>query len=222
MKPKVDNAVQETERGILHLIDPGRPRYTKKLINKALREWNKLERPPGTRHDTCKRRAPESNKIPNAKHACIVEAHESARQRLESSRPKDSWRPDLWLYSGFSFDDPSTIWRTRLVLCTKRYKIQMQKQQWMKKGKSSRRSQYGNWRRSRVREEVILEAQRDKPHWWTYVISRVQSWNQNCKKYKGRVVLRGDICKWRLWSLRSFHWATLVCVPNDCGKSNGC
>ena len=31
----------------------------------------------------------ESNMIPKTKHACIVEAHESTRQRLESSPPKD-------------------------------------------------------------------------------------------------------------------------------------
>ena len=30
----------------------------------------------------------EPNKIPKTKHACIVEAHESTRQRLESSPPK--------------------------------------------------------------------------------------------------------------------------------------
>ena len=32
----------------------------------------------------------ESNKIPKTKHASIVEAHESTRQRLESSLPKDN------------------------------------------------------------------------------------------------------------------------------------
>ena len=31
----------------------------------------------------------ESNKIPKTKHACIVEVHETKRQRLESSLPKD-------------------------------------------------------------------------------------------------------------------------------------
>ena len=31
----------------------------------------------------------ESNKIPETKHACIVEAHESTRLRVESSLPKD-------------------------------------------------------------------------------------------------------------------------------------
>ena len=31
----------------------------------------------------------QSNKIPKAKHACIVEAHESTRQHLEPTLPKD-------------------------------------------------------------------------------------------------------------------------------------
>ena len=34
-------------------------------------------------------RSRESNKIPKTKQACIVEAHDSTRQRLESSLPKD-------------------------------------------------------------------------------------------------------------------------------------
>ena len=29
-------------------------------------------------------------------------------------------------------------------------------------------------------------------------------------------------CERRLWSLRSFYWTGLVCVSNDCRKSNGC
>ena len=32
-------------------------------------------------------------------------------------------------------------------------------------------------------------------HQWTSVISRIRSWDPNFKKYKGRVVLRGDIVK---------------------------
>ena len=34
-----------------------------------------------------------SSKIQNTKHACIVEAHESARKRLESTVPKDREDP---------------------------------------------------------------------------------------------------------------------------------
>ena len=40
--------------------------------------------PQETEAESC-----ESNKIPKAKHACIAESHESKRQRLESSQPKD-------------------------------------------------------------------------------------------------------------------------------------
>ena len=29
-------------------------------------------------------------------------------------------------------------------------------------------------------------------------------------------------CERRPWSLRSFYWTGLVCVPNDCRKSHGC
>ena len=41
------------------------------------------------------------------------------------------------------------------------------------------------------------------------------------QKYKGRVVLRGHIVNKSLWSLRSFYWTGLVCVPNDRRKSKG-
>ena len=29
-------------------------------------------------------------------------------------------------------------------------------------------------------------------------------------------------CERGVWSLRSFHWTGLVCIPDDCRKSNGC
>ena len=41
------------------------------------------------------------------------------------------------------------------------------------------------------------------------------------QKNKGRVVLWEDIVKRRLWSPCSFYLAGLVCVPDDCRKSNG-
>ena len=34
-------------------------------------------------------RSGELNKIPKTEHACVVDAHESTRKRLESSLPKD-------------------------------------------------------------------------------------------------------------------------------------
>ena len=41
------------------------------------------------------------------------------------------------------------------------------------------------------------------------------------QKNKGRFVLRGDNVK-TFWSLCSFYWNGLVCVPDDCCKNNGC
>ena len=40
-------------------------------------------------HQETEAKSDESNKIPVTKHPCIVQAHESARQRLESSLPED-------------------------------------------------------------------------------------------------------------------------------------
>ena len=40
-------------------------------------------------HDTEAKSCESNKKIPKTKHACIVEAHESGRQRLESSPPND-------------------------------------------------------------------------------------------------------------------------------------
>ena len=51
---------------------------------------------------------------------------------------------------------------------------------------------------------------------------KTRSWNLNYKKYKGRVVLLGDIVKDNsVWSLHSFYCTGLVSVPNDCRKSDG-
>ena len=53
---------------------------------------------------------------------------------------------------------------------------------------------------SSVKKEVILQAQRDKirVHFaslWTYATSTSAELEQKLQKYKGRVVLRGDIVK---------------------------
>ena len=42
------------------------------------------------------------------------------------------------------------------------------------------------------------------------------------QKYKGRVVIRGDIVKRLCGLLRSMHRARFVCFTNDGCKSNGC
>ena len=92
--PKLDNA--RRLRGI-YFIDPEDGEY-KETIKDARR---KLEVPmvaampckKGTKKHSglqeTDAKSDESNEIPKTKHACIVEVHESKRQRLESSLPKD-------------------------------------------------------------------------------------------------------------------------------------
>ena len=93
-KPKLDNA--RRLRGI-YLIPPEDGEY-RETINNAKR---KLEVPveaamlckKGTKKRSgfqeTEAKSSESNKIQKTKYACVVEAHESTRQRLESSLPKD-------------------------------------------------------------------------------------------------------------------------------------
>ena len=79
----------------------------------------------------------------------------------------------LWLYSGISWIHkatsgifsthkialqakvlcrwPITIWFTNLFPCFKQWRFRMQKLQWTRNGRSSKRLQHGNWRKSRVK-----------------------------------------------------------------------
>ena len=84
-------------------------------------------------------------------HACIVEAHEPTRQRLESSLPKG--HEDHIAGRG---DTPIllTIWLTSLFLCLKRWKFRMRKQQWTRNWRSLRRPP-GSWRKSKARRRLF-------------------------------------------------------------------
>ena len=92
-KPKLDNA--RKLRGIYFIPEDGEYKETIKNARRKLgnpmdaamicKRWTKkLSSFQETEAKSC-----ESIKIPKTKHACIVEAHESTRQRLESSLPKD-------------------------------------------------------------------------------------------------------------------------------------
>ena len=77
-------------------------------------------------------------------------------------------------------------------------------------GKSSRLSQAWNSDTVKSTKEVILEAQREKKnvHFATLMgIRHIKhaELEPTLQKYKGRVVLRGDIVKIRLWRLCSFY-----------------
>ena len=96
--------------------------------------------------------------------------------------------------------------------------------------KSSWRSQHGNLENSpRAKRRSFSDARRDKNnvHFATLMDMSSTSnkrWvrTQNYKKYKGSVELRGDTVKDDSGAYAVFCWTGLVCVPNDCRKSNGC
>ena len=57
-------------------------------------------------------------------------------------------------------------------------------------------------------------------HWWIFVISRIRSWRSNFN-YKGRAVLRGDICERWFSIIHGIYWTRIIRFTNDGGKSNG-
>ena len=93
-----------------------------------------------------------------------------------------------------------TIWFTNLFLCLKPWRFLQQRQRWTRNGKNWRKFRRGTWPKSKVRKrwsmkQGCLALQFISPHWWTYVIWKMRIWRQKHQKYKGRVVLRGDIVK---------------------------
>ena len=93
-----------------------------------------------------------------------------------------------------------TIWYANLFLCLKQWRYQQQKQQWIKNGRNLKRFWRGTWRKVRSKSEVIDEARTKgaKVHFASLMdichLRNAELETKN-KKYKGRVVLRGDIVK---------------------------
>ena len=143
---------------------------------------------------TTKLKVPSKSKT---KHACIVEAHESTRKRLESSPPKD--HEDHVAERGFDSMSHKNLVH-EFVFVAQAKKIPDAKtavdQEWEEFEKLPA------WRLSKIKSirEVILEAQSEKKkvHFAILMdICHVKNAELELKhqKYFGRVVLRGDIVK---------------------------
>ena len=78
----------------------------------------------------------------NSKFACILEASESTRLRLEESLPKYREEKETTHCS-------ITIWYTNLFLWLKQWRFPQHKQQWVRNGK--------NWRKSKVRNKWSMK-----------------------------------------------------------------
>ena len=199
--PKLENA--RRLRGI-YFIDPGDGEYTE-TIKDARR---KLEVPmvaampyrKGTKKHSglqeTEAKSDESNKIPKTKHTRIVEVHESTRQRLESSLPKDH-EDDIagkgkirWLVTNWCtfFPMPRAMNIPDAKAAADKELLKLET--------------IPAWQLDTVKskKEVFLEAHRDKKkvHLATLMdICHLKKCGVRTKKskYKGTVVLRGTLKK---------------------------
>ena len=120
----------------------------------------------------------EFNKIPKTKYACIVEAHESTRHRLQSSLPKNHE------------DHTAGKWYTSMthhnlvhqfIPLPQAMKIRGAKAAEDKEWKKLETILAWQLEKVKSKKEVILEAQREQKgkstllHWWTSVTSRMRS-----------------------------------------------
>ena len=113
------------------------------------------------------------------------------------------------------------IWYTCSSRCHKRWKIQDAKAAVDKKWKKFGNNYSMKFGKSQEqKKEVILKAQRNKKKVHFCHPRKCGVGTQSTDVPRQSRAL-GRHCKRRLWSLRSFYWTRLVCVSNDCSKSNG-
>ena len=191
-KPKLDNA--RRLRGI-YFIDPEDMEF-KEIIKNARR---KLETPmePAMPCKTCKKSMHGETRSKThdykSKFACILEASESTRLRMEESLP--NYHEDVLPEKG-TIHYSITIWYTNLFLCLKQWRYPQQKQQWIKIVKNLKRFQCGT-KQVRNKSDVIDAARKGRKVHFASLMNPCHLKNAesetNHQKYKCRIVLRGDI-----------------------------
>ena len=189
----------------IYFIDPDDEEYKETLKNAR----RKLERPW---HPAClvkelqiaSRKCKSeiaSEKIPKTVHDCIVEAHESTRQRFQSSQVKN--HEDHIAGKGF----------TSLTHYNLTHKfIPMPQAMKIPDAKAAKRFQRGKCWKSRVRRRLSwkhkeTERKSTLPHWWTYATLTTRSWNpsyESIKSFTCPTELRLIGCsKGSIWNPRS-------------------
>ena len=156
------------------------------------------------------------------KYACIVEADESMRKRMEGSPHKN--HQDHIAGKGMN-----SLSRFNLVhkifLCSKQRKHQMRRQQRKNNERNWREYRGGSWRKSETRKKWSRkQGIKAEPYilrrWWTSVISRTRSWSLNIKNTKQSRTPRWHCERW-FRIIRSIHWTGIISMTNDGCKSNG-
>ena len=92
-KPKLDNARRlrvfiSSIRKVVNMKKPSKTQGESWKFQWRLQCLAKNEQKKRSAFQETEAKSDESNNIPKTKHACFAEAHESTRQRLESSLPK--------------------------------------------------------------------------------------------------------------------------------------
>ena len=164
-----------------------------------------------------------SQKIPKTIYGCRVESHESTRQKSGIFCTYETQRSHC--RQRFYFDDPLQFCAQIESYASSNEDSGCKSGQGMEK--SSRQFQHGNWKNQEQEGGYSRSTKRQKESPLCYTDGHMchlknAELGPKLQKYKGRVVLRGDIVNDSSGSDAVFFWTGLVCVPNDCRKSNGC
>ena len=118
------------------------------------------------------------------------------------------------------------IWCTSSSHCHRRWRFRMQRLPRTRNGKTLETIPAWDLGKVKSKEEVILEAQRDKKkaHFASLMdICHLKKCGVGTKASEVQRQRRApcEHCKRRCWSLHSFHWTGLICIPDDCCKNHG-
>ena len=151
-----------------------------------------------------------------ARHARKASMERPAARLMISSATRVSWKPlnpqgCVWknLYQNImrtilqekgTTQYSITIWYTILFLCLKQWRYPQQKQQWIKNGRKLKRFRRGTQQKSETNQRWLMKQGQKgiRVHFASLMdICHLKNAELDTKhqKYKGRVVLRGDIVK---------------------------
>ena len=156
------------------------------------------------------------------KYACVVEANESTRKRMEGSPHKN--HEDHIARKGMNSLSHYNLVH-KFIPLPQEMKIPDAKAAVKKKGKNSRIYWHGSWRKSETKVRwSLMQGMTAKPYtlrrWRISVISRIRSWNHNFKNTK--VELYSEVTLWKMiHDHTQYYWTRIISFTNDGCKSNG-
>ena len=158
-----------------------------------------------------------------SKLACILEANESTRMRMGNSIPHH--HEDHIAGKGEKFMTALQFGSQFYFYASSYENSCSESSSGQGMGKNWRKIRRGNLTKVRSKKEVIDEARTKgaKVHFASLMdICHLKNAELEAKhqKYKGRVVLRGDIVKRWFWFVCSVHWTRIISISNDSRKKS--